>query len=435
MNTRAETAALDHGGRHRRIGSAALVAAIVTLLWISVVGIERPPSVAANGVGTIFVVNEAGGSVSILEQVGHTVLETIAVDAGPASVAFSPDGRVALVASHDAGTITLIDRDVYETTGSIRVGGALTAIAAPPGLAQLFVADALGQRIAVLDAAGQVVRSIPVPGQPIALVAENTGRRLYVLTAGGGQVLIFDGPTGAAAGAVTVGTGGRYMALSPDAGTLYVSNPSANLVFVVDPAATQVSAQIGGEGEPSGLAVSPDGRQLFVANAAGNSLLVVDTLTRLPRRSVPTGTAPRAVSVSPDGRSAYVANAGSNNVTIIDTARLDVVKSVPVGAAPIAVGVTRPLGPSSPTGGLAAGPGGPGAGAQIGTAGTAFTIGQVGVAPGQVRVPSDLPATGDGSMAAATPIAGWIIASAAGLGCSGIAVAAMAWRRRRPASG
>jgi YVTN family beta-propeller protein len=101
------------------------------------------------------------------------------------------------------------------------------------------------------------------------------------------------------------------VAITPD-GNVYVANPSANAVYVLDPCDGQLVHTIQGVvGRPVGVTASPDGRFVYVTNRKSGEVTVIDAKQDPPavmllRMSV--GYAPVGVAVSPDGNHVYVIN-------------------------------------------------------------------------------------------------------------------------------
>jgi YVTN family beta-propeller protein len=346
-----------------------------------------PRPAAANGVGTIFVTHQGASAVTILEHAGGTVLTTLAVAGVPSGVAFTGDGQLALVGSRDSGALTIIDRDLYEVTGSVRVGGAVPAVAAPGDAPVWVAADADGNRLVVFDGAGATLRIIPTPGKPLALAATQAAR-LYTLVEGASELAVFDVRSGAAEPGIPIEGAGASLALSPDGATAYVALPEAQALAVVDLAGRTARPIPLGE-VPAGVALGPDGR-VYVAAPRVNSLLVVDSASHRVTGRIGVGRQPLGVGVSTErGALAYVANNGDDTVAVVDLATQVLVKTVPVGPAPSGVAIAR-----SRTAAVAQAA----AQANAGTAGAAGAGSAGGAgAPGtttRVPVPRDLPNTG-----------------------------------------
>lgn len=114
------------------------------------------------------------------------------------------------------------------------------------------------------------------------------------------------------------------LAISPDGGTLAVSNWGDASVSLMDSGSLAQRSKISVANHPNSLAWSKDGR-LFAANAGDNSVSVIkgDAVSETVKTSFtpqdPTGSTPDALAVSSDGKRLYVANADNNDVAVIDT--------------------------------------------------------------------------------------------------------------------
>jgi YVTN family beta-propeller protein len=133
------------------------------------------------------------------------------------------------------------------------------------------------------------------------------------------------------ASSATAQTTSSPIALPPDEGLLWVTNPGADSVSIIDPATDRKLRDVRVGDEPHAVAIDPRNRYAFVANAAGNSVGVLRILDETPedlevmpdRRVGPngqlvTGSEPWSAVVSPDGRRAFVANSGQDTLTVID---------------------------------------------------------------------------------------------------------------------
>ncbi|GAA1100032.1 YncE family protein [Pseudonocardia alni] len=183
--------------------------------------------------GTVFVANEAGGSVSVVRD--EQVVRRLTDVTQPAGLAPMGD-RVGLI-------------DVRENT--------------------LTVYDA---------ATGDGVRELPAGDGPTHLVADRHGRMIATDTRGG-RLIVFD-PAGAPAevGRVDL-TGEPYgIAYDPVRDRLWVTATGANLLVgydMTDPTPREV-ARIPTVRQPNTVAVDPDTGRLFVTGTADGVVQVVD---------------------------------------------------------------------------------------------------------------------------------------------------------------
>lgn len=121
-----------------------------------------------------------------------------------------------------------------------------------------------------------------------------------------------------AAGALLGGLGVAAQAAPPvaaAAGTqfVYVANLNANSVTAYNAATGTVAATIPVSGtNPRYIAVTPDGRTAYVTsespNGSGSAVSVISTLANTVTATIATGSGPFHLAITPDGRSVYVPN-------------------------------------------------------------------------------------------------------------------------------
>eukprot|EP00947_MAST-08B_sp_MAST-8B-sp1_P004768 g4768.t1 len=224
-------------------------------------------------------VNVADGAVTTLAGSGEDGSEdgvgAAASFSSPRGLALSPDGEQLFVSDSGSGKIRAVnvaDGAVTTLAGSGEEGsedgvGAAASFEAPTGLAlspdgkQLFVADAGGHKIRVVNVVDGAVTTLSGSGVPRS-------------EDGVGAAASFYDPYG--------------LALSPDGKQLFVSeHDKIRVVNVADGAVTTLAGSgvprsedgVGADASfnvPYGLALSPDGKQLFVADGEGNKTRVVN---------------------------------------------------------------------------------------------------------------------------------------------------------------
>src|SRR5215470_4301779 len=95
------------------------------------------------------------------------------------------------------------------------------------------------------------------------------------------------------------------------AGTLlYVPNPSANMVSVVDTSSDTVIATIPVGSEPYNAAVTPDGSQVLVGNQGDSTVSVISTATDAVTATITVPGGVQSVAIDPAGQYAYVISFG-----------------------------------------------------------------------------------------------------------------------------
>ncbi len=181
---------------------------------------------------------------------------------------------------------------------------------------------------------------------PLDVIADGSGRTLYIAEATSGQVAVLDVGTCSVTGAIKISAPPSGMALSADGSTLYVTGaaPDGN-VFVVDTKNGKISRRIAVGHTPNSPVISPDGKTLYVCNQFDNNVSVVDLGSGKESARISVTREPVAAAVTSDGRTLFVANllpAGPTDgdyaaaeVSVIDTSSNKVVAAIklPNGSA------------------------------------------------------------------------------------------------------
>jgi YVTN family beta-propeller protein len=122
---------------------------------------------------------------------------------------------------------------------------------------------------------------------------------------------------------------------------LYVAEPAAGRIAVVDLAGPRVLQTIALPEGPSGLALSADGAWLYVTTgAASGSVRIVDTAKGAVTGAIAVGYSPNAPVIGRDGGTLYVSNRHHNNVSVIDLRSRTEVARIPVKREPDAAGLS-----------------------------------------------------------------------------------------------
>ncbi len=276
--------------------------------------------------------------VDVIDLASGALVQSLDVDKAWAGMCFDPSGRTLYVAAGQGDDQKTID------------GLAARKSAPPARLASLGqTVLRLGFRDGRLTPEGDV--SVPgLQGKERWTAGLAMGRdgALYVAETEADAVYKLAGP---GLGTQTVGPVGYRpyaVALSPDGGTLAVSNWGGGSVSLLDPATMRERVRVAVGSHPNQLVWGRDGR-LFVSCAGSNSVSVVrggravETIKTSLRPADPVGSTPDALALSPDGRRLYAANADNNDVAVIDVSdpKESVVRGfLPTGWYPSALAVS-----------------------------------------------------------------------------------------------
>lgn len=140
---------------------------------------------------------------------------------------------------------------------------------------------------------------------------------------------------------------GEDWALAADRRRLFVSQPEADRVAVIDTGTWKVVAQVASGRRPTRLGLQPDGARLWsVVDEEAASVSVIDATVATPAAAareprvvarIATGKGPHDLAFSADSALAFVTNAGAGTVSVIDTRRLEKVADLHTGSRPTAV--------------------------------------------------------------------------------------------------
>lgn len=196
--------------------------------------------------GTVWVANEDGHSLSVIDAATSTVVTTVEGIEGPHNVQVGADGNRVYAVSGHARTVAALD------TGTYRLAGAAATGAGPSHV--------------VLSADGQ---------------------KTYVTNYDAGTVSVYRADL-TPAGSITLGGGPHGLRPSPDGTTLVVANLKAATVDLI---AT-------GSG-PHGVVVDPTGRRAWVTDVYDSTVSVIDLPTRATVATVKVGKQPNGISYAP----------------------------------------------------------------------------------------------------------------------------------------
>jgi DNA-binding beta-propeller fold protein YncE len=312
------------------------------------------PRLAVSGTNTTVVTSPDGrrvyladgqaGTVTIIDTVSGES-EIIQAGAGAYQMAVIPDGRVYVANLSQTSSVTVINAD-NTTTQVTGLDGYLTDVAASDDGSSVYVSTINGTVYVIrTDTNALVDTDTSTPGidpitvaSDLAIALDAKDERLYVVTVTGQQeatLHVIDTATNAPAAGTTpmpVGDGniGSEVLVSPDGRTVYVNNPSAGTVTVVQTADWSITTTPSSE-FTNGVALSPAGDVLYVAGIYDyengdpsdvlnqGKLVVIDAATGQILDSIDLpGTPVADIAVSPDGTQLYVltSQAGTAQTTL-----------------------------------------------------------------------------------------------------------------------
>jgi YVTN family beta-propeller protein len=285
--------------------SLSVIDAATNAVVTTLTGIEGPHNVQVAPDGrTVWAVSGHDNLAVAVDAQDYGLLGVVPVGASPAHVVVSPDGATAWVSNSGDNTVSVIDTAAYTVVQTISVGEFPHGLRSSPDGAIVAVADMRSNAVSLIDAATYEVQSIEVGNGPVQVAFAPDGAALYVTLNGDDAVAKLDLASRTVVGTAAVGDGPVQVYVTPDSRFVLVANqgteetPSTTL-SIVDAESMEAVAEIETGQGAHGVAVEPSGRYAYVSNLYGNTLAVVDLETRVVVATVATGAAPNGVSVSP----------------------------------------------------------------------------------------------------------------------------------------
>jgi YVTN family beta-propeller protein len=327
----------------------------------------------------LLVANQGTGSVALVDLQARKVVAEIPTGDRPAGVAWSNDGKKAVVTHWFGYDLAIIDVTENDLTlnGRVQVGPEPRGVAISHDGDLAYVAVGVSNELVRVDLKTKLVTGrIEVGREPRGVAISPDGKRLAVGNSRGESIAFIDRESfkverTASAGGANL----RQVVFSPDGMFAYVPNmqnrgmatTSNNIdlgwvlgqrlsrlkvtgtapveVLSLDPAGKAV-------GDVHGLAISPDGNNIAISAGGTHELLLLRTnLSPLPWRDkvgrdliaqdllkdksrfrrVTVGGRPLELAFAPDGNTIYAVNYFANSIQKIDFAKGELVDEISLG--------------------------------------------------------------------------------------------------------
>lgn len=183
----------------------------------------------------------------------------------------------------------------------------------------------------------EIDQVIEVGAVPKYLAVTPDGGTLLVTNWCSYDLSVVDTATAAEVRRIPLGRYPRGIAVHPDSDTAWIAVMGSTRLTAVDLDTSATRDVEGVGGGPRHLQISPDGAFLYVTLNRDGVVAKIDAATGATVASVRTGQAPRSAVLSDDGTALYVVNYESDTVAKVATADMTVLQTVDVGHHPIGI--------------------------------------------------------------------------------------------------
>jgi YVTN family beta-propeller protein/autotransporter-associated beta strand protein len=296
--------------------------------------IEADAFISDSFTSTVTVINTRTG------EVIRQSIPLASTRAVPSGVAIGPDGRYVYIADQAGNTVSVLDARTYQVIGTIPVGNGPVGVAVSPSGKFAYVANQFDNTVSVIVSRQAVGNPIVFDGAneggPYGIAIEPGGLYAYVTNSNTSEVSVVNLSTGQVVATPTVTEGPIAVTVSANKQYVYVTsgNNKTSVVSVISTATNQVVSSYPLKpvlNTPYGIAVTSDGRYAYIANDAGGNVIVINAMTGAYLQTIAVGNLPVGVSITPNGQYVYVTNLGDSSVSVIATATNALVKTIRIG--------------------------------------------------------------------------------------------------------
>ncbi|TNH28501.1 DUF1513 domain-containing protein [Micromonospora orduensis] len=289
--------------------------------------------------GVVWVANEGGHSLSVIDAAASTVVTTVVGIEAPHNVQIDRDGNRVYAVSGHASTVVVLDTATYRLADAAATGAGPSHVVLTPDGQKTYVTNYDAGTVSVYRADLTPAGTIAVGGGPHGLRSSPDGTTLVVANLKARTVDVIDARTDTKIAAVPVGGPVVQVAVSPDSRYAYASVAQPPNVVKVDLHARTIAGRVEVPAAPAQVYLTPDGSSLLSADQGsadkpGTALSVIDTATMTATGGIATGSGPHGVVVDPTGRRAWVTNVYDSTVSVIDLPTRATVATVKVGKQP-----------------------------------------------------------------------------------------------------
>ena len=302
----------------------------VTQLYTTLL-LESPGEdwVASADGNTLYVSLPEVDLVAVADLQSFRVVEKIPAGDVPVRLALQPDGQYLWVGNDGGdGGVTVIDLKTRQIASSLTLGGGHHEIAFTPDGRNALVTSEADDQLALISTSNfKMTESSDTGGLPVAVVAAPDGKRVYVANGRTGTVDVYSLPDLRLQDTIPMEPGLTSMSLSPDGGWIFVLNPNRDVVHVIDSSSGKLKHSLSVPNAPDQIAFGSEiaylrplnGTSLFAVTLADLKNSQPPALTEIPYAQRPPGQSSEysianAISTLPDEGAVLVADPADNMI-------------------------------------------------------------------------------------------------------------------------
>ncbi|MBL1142389.1 MAG: PQQ-dependent catabolism-associated beta-propeller protein [Proteobacteria bacterium] len=294
-------------------------------------------SVSASPINRIFVTNEKGDSVSVINGTSLEVEATIEIGERPRGIGLSPDGSELYVAVSEENKIKVVDPSSLEILREFEAGSDPETFAVHPN-GNIYISNEDDAKATVFNPkTGEQVAEIKVGLEPEGVAISPDGKRVIVTSESTNMLHVIKAPENIIENNILVGSRPRAATFTQSGDIAYATAEISGEVVKVDMVNAKI-LKIGNTGDskskPKDVLLSKDEKVVYVAGGRANKVLVMDADTLEIIKGIPVGKRVWGLAMTRDGKRVFSTDGVSSTVSVIDTDKNEVIKTIKVGKFP-----------------------------------------------------------------------------------------------------
>jgi len=291
----------------------------------------------AEPTGRIFITNEKGNSISVINGATLEVESEIAIGERPRGIGISPDGTEVYVAVSEENLIAVFDPKTLEVLRKFKSGSDPETFAVHPN-GNIYISNEDDAKATVYDPkTGNLIAEIQVGLEPEGVAISPDGSKVIVTSESSNMLHVITVPGNTITDNILVGSRPRAAVFTKNSKIAYASAEITGEIVKVDMESAKIliRAQLEDpKSKPKDLVLSKDEKHLYVAGGRSNSVWLMDASTLEIIKSIPVGKRVWGLAITRDGSRIFSTDGVSSTVSVIDTSRNEVIKTIAVGKFP-----------------------------------------------------------------------------------------------------
>lgn len=286
--------------------------------------------------GRIFVTNERGNSVSVINGSSLEVEAIIDIGERPRGIGLSPDGNELYVAVSEENKIKVVDPSSLKIIREFEAGSDPETFAVHPN-GNIYISNEDDAKATVFNPAGEQVAEIKVGLEPEGVAVSPDGKRVIVTSESTNMLHVITAASNTIESNILIGSRPRAATFTKAGDIAYATAEISGEVVKVDMNNAKV-IKTGSTGDskskPKDVILSKDEKVIYVAGGRANKVLVMDADTLEIIKGIPVGKRVWGLAISKDGKRVVSTDGVSSTVSVIDTTKNEVIKTIEVGKFP-----------------------------------------------------------------------------------------------------